>query len=103
MRRNKNNIEHRRGERQHQLIKDWTTDENFVTMYERVYDAMVYSKLATPLEKSEYYFINRYGSRVKTEEEAASHHIRHCLSHHQYVMFGDEVGTDTNQIDDENN
>ena len=65
-------------------------------MYDLVYAAMVDAKAATPLEESDYYFINRSGSRVKTEKEASGHHIKHSPSHPQYVLFGDEVGTDTN-------
>ena len=52
MRRDNKKLENRRGERQHQLRKDWTTLENFVTLYERVYAAMVGAKLATNMEKS---------------------------------------------------
>ena len=55
------------------------------------------------MEKSEYHFINRSGRRVKTEEQAAYHQIKHHLSNPRYFLFGDEVGTDTNQIDDKNN
>ena len=72
-------------------------------MYDRLYAAMVDTKLATPLEKPEYYFINISRSRVKTEEEAAGHQIKNRLSRPQYVLFGYEVGTDTNQMEDGNN
>ena len=65
MRRNNNNLENRRGDRQHQLRKYWTKHENFVTMYVRVYATMVYANVATPLYESYYYFNNRAGSRVK--------------------------------------
>ena len=54
MRRNKYQLEKKIGEKQHQLRKDWTTHENFITMYDRVYAAIVDAKLATPLDKSEY-------------------------------------------------
>ena len=53
IRRNNNNTENRRGERKHQLRKDWTTHDIFVTMYERVYAAMVDAKVSTPLDESE--------------------------------------------------
>ena len=53
-RRKNNKLENIRGERQHQLRKDWTTHETFVTMYYRVYAAMVDAKVATPLDESEY-------------------------------------------------
>ena len=72
-------------------------------MYDCVYAAMADEKLATPLEKSEYYFINRSGRRLNTEEEAAGHKIKHHLSQTQYVMFGYEVCTNTNQMDDGKN
>ena len=77
--------------------------EKFVIVYDCVYAAVVYSKVATPLDESYYYFINISVRRVKTEEEAACHQINHCLSHPQYVLFGDEVGTDINNMDDGNN
>ena len=72
-------------------------------MCDRVYAAMMDTKVATPMEKTEYYFIIRSESWVKTEEKAAVHHIKHPISHIQYFLFGDEVGTNTNQMDDGNN
>ena len=53
MRRNNNKLENRRGERQNKLRKYWTAHENFFTMYDRVYDAMVDAKLATPMDESD--------------------------------------------------
>ena len=53
MRRNNNKLENRRGERQNLIRKYWTTHENSITMYDRVYAAMVDAKVATPLEESE--------------------------------------------------
>ena len=50
MGRNRNQLENRRGERKHQLRRYWKTYENFVAMYDHVYDEMVDSKLATPLD-----------------------------------------------------
>ena len=50
MTRNKDHLESRRDERKQKLRKDWTTHENFITMYDRVYVAMVDAKVATPLE-----------------------------------------------------
>ena len=79
------------------------THENFVTMYDRVYSVMVDAKVATPLDESEYYFITRSRSQAKIDEEAAGHHIKHRLSHPQYFLFGDEVGNDTNYMEDGNN
>ena len=57
--RNENKVKNRKGERQHQLRKYWTTHENFVARYDHVYAAIVYAKVATPMEKSDYYFIKR--------------------------------------------
>ena len=65
------------------------THENFGTMYDRVYTAMVDAKVATPLDELKYYFINISGSRFKTEEEASCHQLKHRISHPQYVMFRD--------------
>ena len=41
MRRKKDQLETRRDERQHKLRKHWAEHENFITMYDRVYTAMV--------------------------------------------------------------
>ena len=71
-------------------------------MYDRLYAAMVDAKVATPLDKSEYYRINRTGSRVKTGEDPACHQIKHCLSHPQYVLFVYEVGVHINHMEDSN-
>ena len=49
-RRKKHHLENRRGERQHQVRKYWTTHEKIITMYGRVYAAIVDAKLATPLD-----------------------------------------------------
>ena len=75
MRREKNKIENRRGDRQNQPRKYWTTHENIVTMYHHVYAAIVDANLATPMDESEYYFINRAGSRVNIEEEVSGYYI----------------------------
>ena len=52
MKRNKDQLENRRDERKHQLIKYGKTHENFITMYDYVYDSIVDAKLATPLDES---------------------------------------------------
>ena len=52
MKRVKNKIENRRGERQYQLRKYCTTHENFFTMYDFVYASMVDAKVSTPLDES---------------------------------------------------
>ena len=46
MRINKYQLENRRGERQHQVKRDWTINENIVTVYDCVYDVMMDAKLA---------------------------------------------------------
>ena len=72
-------------------------------MYRGVYNTILDVKVAISMYESEYSFINRSRREVNTEEETAGHQINHNLSHPQYVLFGDEVGTDTNQVDDGNN
>ena len=53
MRGNKYKLETRKGKRQHQLRKYWTTHETFVTMYGRLYAAIMDEKVATPQEEPE--------------------------------------------------
>ena len=64
---------------------------------------MVDAKVSNPMQKLEYYFINRVVRQVNTEEDAVGHQIKHHPSHNQYVLFRDEVYTDTNQMDDGSN
>ena len=52
MRIKNNKLENRRGERQHKLRKYWTTHESFVSMYDRVYAAIVDAKVDTPMDES---------------------------------------------------
>ena len=49
MRRNRDQLEIRGGERQHKIRTDWTAHEKFVTMYDLAYTAMVDEKVATTL------------------------------------------------------
>ena len=79
------------------------THENLFTTYGRVYDKIVGAKVGTPLDESEYQFINRARIRVNTEEKYAGHKIKHNLSHPEYVLFRDKVCTDNNKMDDGNN
>ena len=49
----KDQLESRRGERQHKLRKYWTKHEKIVTMYDHVNTTIVDAKLATHLDESE--------------------------------------------------
>ena len=100
--RNRNKLENRRGERQHQL-------KHFGRHLKNPLPCMTAYILQCGCNgsyyhgKSQYYFNNRAVNRVNTKEEAAYNHIKYHLYHIQYVLFGDEVDTDTNQMDDGNN
>ena len=51
---------------------------------------MVDTKVATPREESDYYLIDISGSTFKTDKKTEEDQIKHHLSHHQYVMFGEQ-------------
>jgi len=77
--------------RKHTTVKDikrrtWATRDNFENMYDNIYEAMVEAGIAEELDEE----IN-YGSGLPT---------RFKLTHPDYLLFVDETGCNTNQLND---
>ena len=79
---------------------EWTTFENILEMYNLIYAHMVDAGLARSLSIEEQFWVNHCGDRVETEEEAFGSKIDVDITHPEWILFGDEVGTDINQKDD---
>ena len=62
------------------------THDNFETMYDLVYDAMVKARVAVKLDEK--------------KEVSEGLPLTHELIHPDYVLFVDEVGNNTNMRDD---
>jgi hypothetical protein len=69
-------------------------------MYSLVYVQMVEAGLAKNLSVEEQSWVNHYGDRVETGEEAFGSKIEVDITHPEWILFGDQVGTDINQKED---
>ena len=100
MRRQKEVLSSRKGTRKHNTRQDWTTYDNIENMYELIYKQMVDAGIAQHLPEDEHYWVDKAGEVVDTSEQAAGNKCTIELTHPEWLLFGDEVGTDTAQDDD---
>ncbi|CAJ1967698.1 unnamed protein product [Cylindrotheca closterium] len=100
MNRNRDILNTGRGSKQDRARKDWTTYENVQQMYGLVYEQMLQAGIAVRLPESEHYWVDNVGQIVDSEDKAAGHKCTIKLIHPEYLLFGDEVGTDTAQDQD---
>ncbi|CAJ1966096.1 unnamed protein product [Cylindrotheca closterium] len=103
MRRHEDILKTGRGSKQDRARKEWTTYENVQQMYTLVYEQMVKAGIAEQLPESEHYWVDKEGQIVDSEDKAAGHKCTIRLTHPEYLLFGDEVGTDTAQDQDGHN
>ena len=66
-------------------------------MYDLVYDQMVSAGLARMLPESEHYWIDENGEKVQSESDAVGMKVKIEITHPEFILFGDEVGTDISQ------
>ena len=80
--------------------EDWCHVENFQTMYDHVYSAMVKSKVAIELETK--VMVKLDGTITDNAEESTGRKTKFILTHPELVFFVDEVGSNTSQRRDGN-
>ena len=78
---------------------EWVTYENVDRMYDLVYEQMIRSGVAKQLEPHEYYYVNSKGDKV-SKLESVGLQVKVEVIHPEYILFGDEVGTDISQKND---
>lgn len=100
MKRNKDLLSSEKGSRMHNARQDWTTYDNIEIMYDLVYEQMVKAKIAVTLPEAEHYWVDADGNIVDSEDKAAGHKCTIDLIHPEWLLFGDEVGTDMAQDED---
>ena len=61
---------------------------------------MVHARVARWLSPLEYYYVNNDGDRVKSEKYSVGLKIKVEINHPEWILFGDEVGTDISMKDD---
>ncbi len=100
MRRHAESLSLARGNRVAACRTEWTTYENVLEMYSLVYEQMVDAGVARNLPVEESFWTNDSGEPVETEAEASGCKVDVDIEHPEWILFGDEVGTDINQKDD---
>ena len=66
-------------------------------MYDLVYEQMVKAGVAKYLLLEDYYYVNDQGEKVESESESVGALVKIEVTHPQWILFGDEVGTDISQ------
>ena len=79
---------------------DWCNLENFELMYQLIYNEFVDAGVAKRLE-GDGKWLDINGNEVE-EQEAFGRKCTHLLTHPEYVLFVDEVGSNTNMTKDGN-
>ena len=100
VKRNKELIEVGKGYRVANNRTELVAYENIDQMYDLVYEQMVTSGVAKHLAPEEYYYVNEKGERVISVEESVGLQVRIEITHPEYIIFGDKVGTDITQKND---
>ena len=89
MKRNRNKIVGKRGQKYELSRQNWTTYNNFVQMYNHIIDELVDAKLAVKLDNP--VWMNRSGEECD-ESEAFGCKVHHKIIRPELCFCGDEVG-----------
>ena len=76
------------------------TYSNISKMYDLVYAQMVKDGVSHQLHPSEYYYVNAEGEKVECETSGVGLQVKIEIKNPQWILFGDEVGTDISMKDD---
>ena len=102
VKRNSDVLEVGKGYRVSNNRMEWVTYENVEKMYNLVYEQMVRSGVAEHLAPDEYYYVNKVGEKVDSKEESVGLQVKINVTHPEWILFGDEVGTEISQKNDGN-
>ena len=97
MKQNEREIEWKQGEKIAADRNNWSTYQNFDTMYVHCYDKMVTAGVAVKLNEPAW--MDRDGVECE-ESQAYDCKVTHIVTHPAYCLVGDEVGRNTNQKGD---
>ena len=97
VKRNKEKLEVGKGYRVAGNITEWVTYENVELMYDLVYEQMVKAGVAKKLAPEDYYYVDDKGQRVSSKEESVGMQVKVEVTHPEWILFGDEVGTNISQ------
>ena len=80
--------------------KEWITHLNTTNMYNLFYDVMDEASVLEKLEEPVWMNLNE--EIVENKEEAHGEKVRYTVKYHEYCVFVDEVGNNTNMKEYEN-
>ena len=80
---------------------EWCNKENFTIMYDSIYQELHEAGVASKYE-GEGVWTNAAGDIVPTKEDALGRKCKYHLTHPNYLLFVDEVGSNTNMTSDKN-
>jgi hypothetical protein len=75
---------------------EWMTYKNVLEMYSLVYKQMVDAGVTRNLPVKEFSWTNDSSEPVEMEVEASGCKVEVNIEHLEWILFGDEVGTDIN-------
>ena len=78
---------------------EWVTFDNINRMYDLVYDQMVAAGVARRLSPAEHYWVDKNGETIESESDACGLKVEIEITHPEWIIFGDEVGTELSQKD----
>ena len=102
IKRHKNELDVATGYNVSSTRTEWVTYANIEKMYHLVYTQMVNAGVARWLPDSEQYYVNDEGEKVESALDSVGLKVEVEITHPEWILFGDEVGTDISQKDDGN-
>ena len=96
MKRNKDKLKRSRVKVKDNKRHSWCTYENFVNMYDRVYEAMVDAKVAEYCEDKDFMY-DIDGNLVTDKESMYGRSTKYRITNPENILFVDETGCNTNQ------
>lgn len=100
VKRNREKLEVGKGYRVAGNRTEWVTYENVELMYDLVYEQMVRAGVAKVLSPEDRYYVDDKGQRVSSKEESVRLQVKVEVTHPEWILFGDKVGTNISQKND---
>ena len=100
MKRHEQYLHSRKGYRVACNRTEWVIYNNVKIMYDLIYEQMINAGIAVELPEEEQYWVDKDGEELDSDENAVGLKVKVRITHPEWLLFGDEVGTDISQKDD---
>ena len=92
-------LQTKRGYHVNHLRMDDLTGDNVEAMYDMTYKTWTAARCAVRLPEDKYHYVDASGNRT-TKGNAAGRLVKYKITHPEWILHGDEVGTAMCQEDD---